>query len=256
MIDNRADIDPSARIADNVHIGPWTTIGPDVEIGEGTRIGSHTVINGITKIGKNNNIFQFSSIGEVPQDKKYHGEETILEIGDNNTIREYCTINRGSAQGGGATRIGDNNWLMAYVHVAHDSEIGNHTTFANCATLAGHVVVQDYASISAFSAVHQFCTVGAYSFVAKASYVCKDVLPYILVGGHSPSPCGLNTVGLKRNGFSSDAIENLRRAYKIIFRRGLAVQQAIEELQVLLENCPEVQRLISALGSSERGVVR
>lgn len=256
MIDHRAEIHPGAKIANNVTIGPWTVVGDQVEIGEGTTIGPHVVLHGPTKIGKNNHIFQFSSIGECPQDKKYQGEDTLLEIGDNNTIREFCTINRGTTQGGGVTRIGNDNWIMAYVHIAHDCIVGNHTIFANNAALAGHVVVDDYVTLAAFSGIHQFCRIGEYSFIAKASYVTKDVLPYVLVSGYNASACGLNTVGLKRHGFSTDIVENLRRAYKIIFRQGLTVQQAIADLHELLVDCSEVRPLIQSLKTATRGIVR
>lgn len=256
MIDNRAEIHPNAKIADNVEIGPWSVIGPYVEIDEGSWVGPHVVIKGPTRIGKNNRIFQFSSIGDEPQDKKYDGEDTILEIGDNNVIREYVTINRGTITGGGVTRIGNDNWIMAYVHIAHDCMVGSHTIFANNASLAGHVTVKDHAILSAFSGIHQFCAIGEYSFVGKASYVTKDVLPYVLVAGYSPSACNINSVGLKRHGFSADTIENLRRAYKIVFRRGLTVQQALVELHEMLPSCPELKPFIEALQDSSRGVTR
>ncbi len=256
MIDERAIIHPTARIARDVEIGPWTIIGPDVEIQEGTWIGPHVVINGPTKIGKNNRIFQFASLGEAPQDKKFHGEKTTLEIGDNNTIREFCTFNRGTVQGGGVTKIGNNNWIMAYVHIAHDCIVGNNTVFANNASLAGHVIVEDFVTFAGFAGVHQFCRVGSYSFVAKATYVTQDVLPYILVSGYTPEACGLNTEGLKRNGFSTETIENLKRAYRLIFRQGLTLKEAIVELEKIQHQGPEIGRLIQALQDSTRGIVR
>jgi len=256
VIDERAQIHPNAKIAGDVEVGPWVVIGEHVEIDEGSWIGPHTVINGPTRIGKNNKIFQFASIGEAPQDKKYDGEDTILEIGDGNTIREFTTINRGTIQGEGATRIGNNNWIMAYVHIAHDCIIGNETIFANYAALAGHVNVEDYAIISGFSAVHQYCTIGAHSFLAKATYITKDVLPYLMISGYSATTCGLNTEGLKRRGFSTEDIENLRRAYKIIFRKGLTVQQAKVELHELLPQCDAIRPLLDALNNSTRGIVR
>lgn len=256
MISEHAMIHPTARIAADVTIGPGTIIGEDVEIGEGTWIGPHVVIQGPTTIGKNNKIFQFSSIGDVPQDITYKGEATRLEIGDNNTIREYCMISRGTLKGGGLTRIGHNNFLMAYSHVGHDCMIGNYVTMINYAALSGHVTVHDYATIGAYAAIHQFCLVGAYAFIARATYVTKDVLPYVMIAGHLTSACGINTVGLKRRGFSSFAVDMLRRAYKIIFRKGLTVQQAIAELEILLPECSEVQPLIDALNLSTRGIVR
>lgn len=256
MIDSRAIIDSSATISDDVEIGPWTYIGPHVEIGSGTKIASHVVIKGPTKIGKNNNIFQFSSIGEDPQDKKYDGEPTVLEVGDNNVFRECCTINRGTVQGGGVTRIGNYNLIMAYVHVAHDCIVGNDIILANNAALSGHVVIHDYAILSGFSAVHQFCHIGSYSFLAGYTPVGKDVLPYVLVSGHEATVCGLNTEGLKRRGFSAETINHLKRAYKIIYRSGLTVLQAQEQLQEMVSECAEVQLFIDSLKQSARGIVR
>jgi len=256
VIDKLAVVDPSAKIAEDVTIGPWTFIGPNVEIGAGTKIGPHAVIKGPTKLGKNNQIFQFASIGEDPQDLKFQGEETHLEVGDGNIFREFCTINRGTEQGGGLTKIGDNNLFMAYTHMAHDCIVGNSTIFANGASLAGHVIVEDYAIMSAFSGIHQFCKIGAHSFVAKATIVAKDVLPYVLVSGNPASPCGLNTTGLRRRSFTAEAVANIRRAYRIIFRNGLTAKQAIVELHEMLPECPEVDLLIKGLETSERGIAR
>lgn len=256
MIDPRAMVDPSARIAASAEIGPWTIIGPDVEIGENTWIASHVVIRGPTRIGTDNKIFQFASVGEVPQDKKYSGEKTTLEIGDHNVIREGCTINRGTVQAGGVTRIGNDNLFMASVHIAHDCIIGNQAIFANHASLAGHVLVEDFAILSGFSGVHQFCTIGAHSFIGGGSMVTKDVLPYVLVDGHDAKTCGLNSEGLKRRGFSADTINILRRAYKIIYRNGLTVAQAVEQLNELQAECPEVGLMLDALQKSTRGIVR
>ena len=256
MIHKFADIHPDANIADDVTVGPWTSIGADVEIGSGTWIGPHVVIKGPTKIGKNNKIHQFSSIGDDPQDVTYAGEPTELTIGDNNIIREFCMINRGTVKGGGLTKIENNNFFMAYVHIAHDCLVGNNTIFANYAALSGHVIIEDFAIIGAYSAIHQFCTVGEHSFIAKATYVTKDVVPYVMIAGHTASACGLNTVGLKRRGFSPETVENLRRAYKSIFRRGLTVQQSIVELMEMIPECPEVRSFIDALKNSERGIVR
>lgn len=256
MIDERAMIHPSAKLAENVTVGPGTIIGADVEIGEGTWIGPHVVIEGPTTIGKNNKIFQFASVGDAPQDVTYNGEPTRLEIGDNNIIREYCMISRGTVKGGGLTRIGHHNFLMAYSHVGHDCFLGHHIIMVNYSALSGHVVVGDYANIGGYAAVHQFCHVGAYSFIARATYVTKDVVPYVMIAGHATSACGINTVGLRRRGFSSSAIDHLRRAYKIIFRKGLTVQQAVAELEMMQADCPEVVLLIDALNQSTRGIVR
>jgi UDP-N-acetylglucosamine acyltransferase len=251
-----AIIHPSAKIAEGVTIGPGTIIGADVEIGEGSWIGPHVVIDGPTVIGKNNKIFQFSSIGDEPQDTTYKGEPTRLEIGDNNIIREYCMISRGTVKGGGVTRVNNDNYLMAYSHIGHDCMIGNNVVMVNYSAISGHVEVQDYAIIGAYAAIHQFCFVGAYAFIARATYVTKDVLPYIMIAGHTTSACGINTVGLRRRGFSSSAIDHLRRAYKIIFRKGLTVQQAIAELELMQLDCPEVLPMINILNQSSRGIVR
>ena len=258
MIDPRAEIHPAARIAENVTIGPWTVIGAEVEIGAHTWIGSHVVIKGPTQIGAHNKLYQFSSIGEDPQDKKYQGEDTLLEIGDYNIIREFCTLNRGTVQGGGVTRIGNHNLLMSYVHIAHDCIIGNETIFVNNASLAGHVIVEDFAILSGFCAVRQFCTVGAHSFVTGTSSVVKDVLPFLLVAGQGgdAKPYGINTEGLKRRGFSAESINYLRRAYKVIYRHGLTVPDAIIELRSMLEECPEIQLMIDGLEKSELGIMR
>ncbi len=257
MIDKQAIIDPSAKIAENVTIGPWTIVGANVEIGEGSWIGSHVVIKGPTRIGRHNKIYQFASVGEDPQDKKYQGEDTLLEIGDNNVFRECCTINRGTVQAGGVTRIGNDNLFMAYVHIAHDCIIGDHTIFAVHASLAGHVIVQDYAIFSGFSGVHQFCTIGAHSFLGGGTLVGKDILPYIIAhGGHEAKASGLNTEGLKRRGFSNETINHLRRAYKIIFRSNLTVAQALEQLNEMLVECPEVKLMIDVLQQSSRGILR
>lgn len=254
MIDPQAQIHPSAIIAENVTIGPWSVIGADVTIAEGTVIESHVVIKGPTKIGKNNHIFQFASVGEEPQDKKFAGEKTYLEIGDNNNIREFVTINRGTVQGGSYTKIGSNNLLMAYVHVAHDCIIGNNNVFSNNASLAGHVEVHDHAVLGGFSAIHQFCRVGDYSFIAGGALITKDVLPYVLVSGkHNPAACGLNVVGLKRQGFTELTIKMLRQAYKVIYRQGLLVKDAIQELENSVPSCPEVNNFLAILKTSERG---
>lgn len=257
MIDKHTVIDPSARIAENVHIGPWSVIGPNVEIGAGTWIGPHVVIKGPTKIGQDNKIFQFASVGEDPQDKKYSGEKTFLEIGDRNVIRESCTINRGVLEAGGITRVGNDNLFMAYVHIAHDCVIGDNTIFANHSALAGHVVIGDFVIFGGVCGVHQFCQVGAHSFIGGGTKITKDVLPYVLVdGGQEAKACGLNVVGLKRRGFTTEAVNILRRAYKIIYRNGLTVQQALEQLAELVPECPEVILMMDALQQSTRGIVR
>ncbi|MDF1756986.1 MAG: acyl-ACP--UDP-N-acetylglucosamine O-acyltransferase [Legionellaceae bacterium] len=256
MISEHAIIDPSAKIAEGVSIGSGTIIGAGVEIGAGTWIGPHVVIQGPTVIGERNKIFQFSSIGNDPQDKTYHGELTKLEIGDDNIIREFCMISRGTAKGNGVTKIGNDNFFMAYAHVGHDCVVGNHVVMVSYSALSGHVIVDDFVNIGAYAAVHQFCYVGAYAFIARATYVTKDVLPYVMIAGHSTNACGINTVGLRRGGFSSEAIDNLRRAYKTIFRKGLTVQQAIAELEIAQNECPEVIPMMDVLNNSTRGIVR
>ena len=256
MIHPTAIIDESAKIANGVSIGPYSVIGRDVEIGEGTWIGPHVVINGPTRIGRNNRIFPFNSIGDIPQDKKYMGEASSLEIGDRNTIREYCTFNRGTEHGGGITRVGNDNWIMAYVHIAHDCQVGNDIIMANNATLAGHVVIGDHAILGGFTLVHQFCAVGAYSFSAMGTAIGKDVLPYVLVAGQPASTRGLNNEGLKRHGFSSENLELLRKAYKTVYRSGLKAEEAIERLNDLGAQSAEVQAMAAFIKSSTRGIVR
>lgn len=256
MIATEAIIHPTARIAPNVHIGPWTLIGEHVEIGEGTWIGPHVVIQGPTKIGRDNKIFQFSSIGEMPQDKKFQGEQTFLEIGDRNIIREFCTFNRGTAQDNSITKIGNDNLFMAYVHIAHDCIVGNHTIFANNASLAGHVIIEDFVILSGFAGVFQECRVGAHSFAAMGSMIDKDVPPFVKVSGYYAKPFGLNTVGMKRRGFGADTILNLRRAYKMIYRKGLTVKQALAELQSMATHCAEINLFVDFLQISQRGIVR
>ena len=256
MIDSTAVIHPEARIDQDVIIGLYSIIGKDVEIGSGSWLGPHVVIKGPTRIGKNNKIFQFCSIGDDPQDKKYHGEKSLLEIGSGNVIREFCSINRGTADGGGKTVIGDDNWIMAYVHVAHDCIVGSHTVFANNSTLAGHVTVDDYAILGGFTGVHQFCRIGSFSFSAISSVIVKDVPPYLLVSGNKAKPNGLNREGLRRHGFSSEAINLLRKAYKTVYRDGLVLKEALALLKILGQGSEEVTKFTEFIERSERGIVR
>ncbi len=256
MIDSRAIIDPSAKISAGVTIEPFAVIGADVEIGEGSCVCSHAVVKGPTRIGKNNKIYSFSSVGEAPQDKKYAGEETWLEIGDDNVIREFCTINRGTVQCGGVTRIGNNNWIMAYVHIAHDCILGNNTVLANNATLAGHVTIGDYVILGGATLIHQFCSVGAYAFTAMGSVVPKDIPPYLMVSGHMAKSHGLNTEGLKRNGFTHEEIKLLRSAYKTLFRSGLTKKESIAQLQPLAKKSEPLKVLVDFIENSKRGVIR
>jgi len=252
----QAIIDPSAKIGENVEIGPWTWIGPSVEIGDGTQIMSHVVIKGPTKIGKNNRIFQFSSVGEECQDKKFAGEATRLEIGDNNIIRESCTIHRGTTQDKGITKIGSGNLLMAYVHVAHDCVIGDDSIFANGTTLAGHVQVADNVILGGGTMVHQFCKIGLHSMSAGGSIVLRDIPAYVMASGQSASAHGLNTEGLKRRGFSSDLILTLKRAYKVVYRKGLKLSDALEALSEIANETPEVAIFTDSIKNSDRGIIR
>lgn len=255
-IHSTAIVDNSAVVADDVAVGPYSIIGPQVDIGSGSVIGPHVVINGPTKIGNNNKIYQYASIGEDPQDKKYAGEPTRLEIGDNNVIRECCTISRGTTQDQAVTRIGDDNWIMAYVHIAHDCQIGNHTIFANSASLAGHVTIEDYAILGGFTLVHQFCKVGAHCFTAMNSVISQDVPPFVTVAGHMAKPYGLNAEGLKRRGFSSETLSSLKKAYKILYRSGNSLDQAIAAMQELAGQHAEVNQLVEFLKNVSRGIVR
>jgi UDP-N-acetylglucosamine acyltransferase len=256
VIDKTAIIHPDARIAKGVTVGAYTIIDADVEIGEGTWIGPHVVIRGVTKIGCNNKIYQFASLGEDPQDKKYHGEKTFLTIGDRNVIREFCTFNRGTISDKSTTSIGDDNLFMAYVHIAHDCMVGNNTIFANNASLAGHVIVEDHAVLGGFSGVFQSCRVGVNSFASMGAMIDKDVPPFVKVSGYYAKPFGLNTVGMKRRGFATEKMLELRRAYKTIYRKGLTVKQAIEKLEAMVGDCPEIQMFIDFLQGSRRGIIR
>lgn len=256
MIHPTAIVHEGAKLASDVSVGPYSIIGEHVEIGAGTSVGPHVVINGYTRIGKDNKIFQFSSLGEMPQDKKYQGEETRLEIGDRNVIREFCTFNRGTSQDVGVTRVGDDNWIMAYVHLAHDCQIGNHTIFANNAQLAGHVQVGDYAILGGFTVVHQFCHIGAHSITGMGTILFKDVPPYVTAAGHDAQPHGINSEGLKRRGFSSEAIMAIKRAYKTLYKSGFTLEQAKAALAEQLASCPEIQILTEFLTHSTRGIIR
>jgi UDP-N-acetylglucosamine acyltransferase len=252
-----AIVDPDARISETATISAYSVIGAEVEIGEGSWIGPHVVIKGPTRIGRHNKIFQFCSIGDDPQDKKFEGEsESVLEIGDNNVIREYCSINRGTAHGGGVTRLGDDNWVMAYVHIAHDCLIGNQCTFANNTTLAGHVLVEDHVILGGFTGVHQFCRIGKHSFSAISSVIVKDVPPYVMMSGNTAKPSGLNKEGLKRHGFSAESIDALRKAYKTVYRDGLLLKDALEEIRALENGSSHLTDFVEFIQASERGIAR
>ncbi len=256
MIDSRACVDPSAKLADDVIVGPWTLIGPNVEIGPGTRIESHVVIRGPTVIGENNHIYQFSSIGEATPDLKYRDEPTRLVIGDNNVIRENVTIHRGTVQDRSETTIGNNNLLMAYVHIGHDSVLGDHIILVNSTALAGHVHIGDWAILSGFTLVHQFCKIGPHCFSGMGTAIGKDVPAYMTVSGAPAEARTINTEGLRRRGFSSDAIFQLRRAFKILYKQGLTLEIALQRLELMLSETPEVQVLIDSIRASGRGIVR
>lgn len=256
MIDPRAVIDPSARLAEDVEVGAFTVIGPEVEVGAGCVIGPHVVINGPTRIGSGNRIYQFASIGDDPQDKKYAGEPTRLEIGDNNVFREFVTVNRGTAQDSGVTRIGSDNLFMAYTHVAHDCVIGDHVIMANAASLGGHVELQDWAILGGFSIVHQFTRIGAHSFAAMGSAIGKDVPPYVMVGGQPAKPHGINSEGLQRRGFSSDEIQAIKRAYKQLYRAGLKLEEAITAIEEMAAGNARIGLMSAFLRDRARSILR
>ncbi len=256
MIHATAIISDSAAIASDVAIGPYAVIGDNVEIGSGTRIDSHVVISGPTTIGADNHIYQFASIGDDPQDKKYAGEPTRLTIGDRNTIREFCTISRGTTQDRGETLVGDDNWIMAYVHIAHDCIVGDNTIMANNATLAGHVHIGDWVICGGFSGIHQFCKVGAHAFLGMYAGVNRDVPAYTMVSGQPAAPRGINSEGLKRRDFSAEQIRNIKHAYRVTFRQGNKLSEAIDEVAQLCEQQPELNVFLDSLRSSERGLIR
>lgn len=256
MIDPHAIVHPDARLAPDVVVGPWTIIGPDVEIGEGTTIASHVVIKGPTRIGKHNRIFQFTSLGEDSPDLKYQGENTRLVIGDHNTIREGVTIHRGTVQDRSETTIGSHNLLMAYVHVGHDCVVGDRTILVNNTALAGHVHVGDWAILSGYTLVHQYCRVGAHAFTGMGTAIGKNLPAYVMATGNPASAKNINTEGLRRRGFDKDVIATLQKAFKIIYRRGLTVDEAMAELKVMRADCAELGPLIDSLKVTARGIVR
>ena len=256
MIHDKAIVSPEAIIHDEVEIGPYSVIGSRVEIGERTRLGPHVVINGPTRIGCDNHIYQFASLGEDPQDKKYEGERSSLEIGDRNTIREFCTVSRGTRLDADLTRIGDDNWVMAYCHIAHDCHVGSHTVFANGATLGGHVHVGDYAILGGYTGIHQFCQIGAHSFLGMFSAISKDVPAYIMTAGQPAKPRGVNTEGLRRRDFSERQIRNIKDAFRIVYRQGLKLAEAIEQLEALVGEQAELQPMLDSLRASTRGILR
>ncbi len=256
MIHPTAVIDSSAELADDVEISPYVIIGPKVTIGSGTWIGPHVVIQGPTTIGCDNKIYQFSSIGEVPQDKKYDNEDTQLIIGDRNVIREFCTFNRGTSQDIGKTVLGNDNWIMAYVHLAHDCIVGNHTIFANGTTLAGHVIIDDYVILGGFSLIHQFCHIGKYAFTGMGTAVGKDIPPYVMAMGAPAIPRGINREGLKRHQYDKESISRIKEAYRILYRSDLAFKEAVTKLKQEYADFEEIQELINFCDTSKRGIIR
>ncbi len=256
VIHPSAIVDPKAKLAPSASVGAYSIIGPEVVVGHDTWIGPHVVVDGRTRIGAGNRIHAFSVIGGPPQDKKYAGEPTALEIGDGNTIREFCTFNCGTAQDAGVTRLGNDNWIMAYVHLAHDCQVGNGTIFANNAQIAGHVHVGDHAILGGFTVVHQFVSIGAHALTAMGTILLQDLPPYITAAGNTAEPHGINAEGLKRRGFDAQTLAALRAAYKTLYKSGLTLEQARESLAEQARSVPEVGALVEFLGRSRRGIIR
>lgn len=251
-----AIVHPNARLGHGVRVGAYSVIGEHVEIGDNSVIGNHAVITGRTRMGRENRVFQFTSIGEIPQDMKYGGEPTTLEIGDRNTFREFCTVHLGTAQDAGVTRIGSDNWIMAYVHIAHDCVLGDHIVMSNNASLAGHVVVGDWAILGGFTGVHQFCRIGAHSFCGGGSILLQDLPPFVTCQGNPAVPRATNSEGLKRRGFSSEAVAAIKRAYRALYRADLPLEEARTQIAVLAQTAPELNPLVEFLAVPGRGVIR
>jgi UDP-N-acetylglucosamine acyltransferase len=256
VIDPHAIVSPQAELAADVDVGPFSVIGPGVRIGAGTIVGPHAVITGLTTIGVHNHIYQFASLGDAPQDKKYDGEPTRLEIGDRNVFRESCTMNRGTSHDKGVTRIGNDNLFMAYSHVAHDCVVGSSTVFANCASLAGHVEIGDWVVLGGLSAVHQHCKVGAHAFLAGGAIVTRDVPPYVMVAGNPSSPHMVNSEGLKRRGFTEEQVRSVREAYRIVYRSDLKLSEALERLEPVAREEPALRLFVDFIRSSTRSIIR
>jgi UDP-N-acetylglucosamine acyltransferase len=251
-----AVVDPAARLADDVEVGPFAVVGPHVTAGPGTVIGPHAVVTGHTTLGARNRVFQFTSIGEIPQDRKYGGEPTRTSIGDDNVFREFVSIHAGTAQDRGVTSIGNGNWLLAYTHIAHDCVVGSHTTFSNNAQLAGHVVIEDWVTMGGFTGVHQFCRVGAHAMIAAGSIVLQDVPPYVTASGYPAKPHGTNNEGLRRRGFTSEDILAVRRAYKVLYRENRSLDEARDELAARAAENPRLAPLVAFLERAGRGIIR
>lgn len=256
MIDSRAIVSPRAELASDVEVGPFAIIGADVELGPGTVVGPHAVVQGPTRLGTGNRIYQFASIGEAPQDRKYRGEPTRLEIGDRNVFREYCTVNRGTAQGEGVTRIGHDGLFLTASHVAHDCRIGDHVVFSNVASIAGHVEVGAWVQLGGLCAIHQFCKIGEHAFVGGGAIVSRDVPPYVMITGNPAVPHGVNAEGLRRRGFTSEQIRHLRQAYRILYRMELKLEEAVERLTALAREQPELGPLVEFIARSSRSLTR
>jgi UDP-N-acetylglucosamine acyltransferase len=261
LIHPSAIVDPRAQLDSTVEIGAYSIVGPDVRIGARTVIGPHVVIEGHTTIGEDNKFFQFSSIGAAPQDKKWAGEPTRLEVGDRNTVREFCTFNLGTAQDAGVTRLGSDNWISAYVHLAHDCQVGSNTIFSNNAQLAGHVIVGDWAILSGYAGVHQFCKIGAHAFIGMYTSLTQDVPPFVLVSGNPAGARGVNIEGIKRRGFTRAQIDAIRAAYKLVYRSGLTLEEAKTALAEAEaagsdESAPQLRAFREFLGTASRGIVR
>jgi UDP-N-acetylglucosamine acyltransferase len=256
VIDPRALVSPQARLAPDVTVGPFSVIGADVEIGPRTVVGPHAVVNGPTTLGADNRVFQFASLGDAPQDKKYRGEPTRLEIGDRNVFRESCTVNRGTTHDKGVTRIGNDNLFMAFSHVAHDCQIGHNTVFANCASLAGHVEIGDWAILGGLTAVHQFARIGAHAFLGGGSIVSRDVPPYVMVAGNPAVPHGVNSEGLRRRGFTDEQVQNVREAYRILYRSELKLSDALAQLAPAAAEHAEIRVFVEFIQASARSLVR
>jgi len=256
LIDPRAVVSPKAELADDVEVGPFAVIGDDVTIGPRTTIAAHAVVNGPTRLGADNKVFQFASLGDAPQDKKYKGEPTQLVVGDRNTFREYCTVNRGTVTGHGVTRLGNDNYLLAYTHVGHDCILGNNIVLSNLVMLGGHVELGDWVTMSGYAGAHQFVKIGAHAFIGNMTAVTRDVPPYVLATGQPAEPRSINAVGLQRRGFTPEQVRNVKNAYRILYRSDLKLDDAVERLTELAAEQPELRIFVDFIGTATRSLVR